>query len=125
MKPDKEYSPDDMRSSGSKPADNSAGAGGVGGDVGFGSERDSSLSSVSDAPNHLLHTEAVRALSDEEIATLKRAQKRNFIMALLLGIVLLIAGFYAGKALRAGSDSAHCASSASSASSVCAVSLYI
>lgn len=61
---------------------------------------------ISGSPYEEESAVAVRALSDEELAMLKRAQKRNFIVALLLGIVLLVAGFFAGKALRAGSEAA-------------------
>ncbi len=61
---------------------------------------------VSGSPREKEPAIAVQALSDEDIAVLKRAQKRNFIVALLLGIVLLVAGFFAGKALRAGSEAA-------------------
>lgn len=61
---------------------------------------------VSGSPCEKEPAAAVQALSDEDIAVLKRAQKRNFIIALFLGIILLVVGFYAGKALRAGSEAA-------------------
>lgn len=63
-------------------------------------------STVSGSPCEEETAVAVQALSDEDIAMLKRAQKRNFIIALFLGIILLVVGFYAGKALRAGSEAA-------------------
>lgn len=61
---------------------------------------------VSGSPCEKEPAVAMQALSDEDIAVLKRAQKRNFIIALFLGIILLVVGFYAGKALRAGSEAA-------------------
>ena len=39
-------------------------------------------------------------LSEEDMAKLKAAQKRNFIIALILGLVLIVCGFYAGRAFK-------------------------
>ena len=47
-----------------------------------------------------------REWTPEELEIIKKAKRRNLIFAIVLGIVLLVSGFLAGKALRAGHDAA-------------------
>ncbi|WP_235001798.1 hypothetical protein [Arcanobacterium ihumii] len=41
-----------------------------------------------------------QSLTEDEIARLKRVQKRNFIVAIVLGIILMISGYFAGQHVR-------------------------
>ena len=50
--------------------------------------------------------EGTPGLSEAEVEILEKAKRRNLIIAIVLGIVLLICGFFAGKAIKAGSSEA-------------------
>ncbi|MDY5584903.1 MAG: hypothetical protein SPG61_03835 [Arcanobacterium sp.] len=44
------------------------------------------------------------ALSPEDVKRLKAAQKRNFIFALIFGVILLVLGYFAGGNVRKAQD---------------------
>ena len=47
-----------------------------------------------------------REWTSEELEIIEKVKRRNLIFAIVLGIVLLVSGFLAGKAMRAGHDAA-------------------
>ena len=45
-----------------------------------------------------------QGLSEQDMAQLKRAQKRSIVLAIILGLILMVSGFFAGRALRDAGD---------------------
>ncbi|MCI7551634.1 MAG: hypothetical protein PUK40_05390 [Actinomycetaceae bacterium] len=43
-------------------------------------------------------------LTDDDIAKMRRIQRRNLVIGVVLGIVLLVLGFFAGRAIREQHD---------------------